>query len=114
MSKLRDNVANIQRNKRFQASVIEVLQDRVAVRVVGNGSIIRGLSFTGQRPIAGQSVIINYSNGIPFVEANSVLAAVDIVSVTSSTPRTMVEQPDPSASVDVHHLDGGQADSTYL
>lgn len=92
MSKLRTDVANIQRNKRFQASVIEVLQNRISVRLVGNGMIIRGLSFTGQCPVAGQSVIVNYSNGVPFIEANSVLATVRPVISGSSTPRVMAEQ----------------------
>jgi len=114
---LRDSIANISRNKRIKAVVIECMEGLCTVRIVGSDRPLRNLQIIGGPVSAGQTVFVDYSSGTPVVQADSKLSdsyiGQNFSSMASALPRQSTgaivdpEVPDPGSA-------GAPADAAYI
>jgi len=66
---VRGKATDLSRERLLPATVIDVVKDRCAVRLSGNGKIMRGLRYSGGPVEVGSQVVVSYSTGSPIVLA---------------------------------------------
>ena len=81
---LRKSVADISKQKRIKAIVVEYVNHLVSVRLSGSTRLLKGLTLVGGPVTRGQLVYVDYSSGTPVVQAGNspVSTARTVISTT--------------------------------
>lgn len=95
MKALRGTVSDVAKHKRIEATVIEVLGNRLIAQLSHNGKKLIGIPFIGGPVRANDIVYINYVSGQPVAECRGEQVdnvAAQPVRITSATARTEFPQ----------------------
>ena len=87
MRNLRKSVADISKNKRIRGVVVEFINGLATVKLAGSKRLLRGLTVVGSSVVAGQSVLVDYSSGIPIVQAGPSSGVSSLSSLASFSGR---------------------------
>lgn len=93
MKSLKDNLAGLSKNKLIRATVLEVLGNRVTVRLVGNGKKLFGIPFVGGPVSVGKVVYVNYGSGSPVAECRGESTSFQASAPSSQRPVVRTEFP---------------------
>lgn len=121
MANLRQDIANVTKNRRFRGAIIDTVNNRVSVKML-SGRVLTGIPFSGSKPAKGDTVYVDYTTGSPVVYGGSANVVSHATPVTPSKKQTLVDADGGGVQAnDAHSLwgiplsgDGPVAGDTYI
>lgn len=111
-SKLRHTIGKLSKSKQIEAIVIDVVGDRISVRLSTNGKVLYGIPFSGGPVSPGKKVFVDYASGQPKAHCPGEATDIPVQSKPSSRPvRTDFPQSEIGGPDGTGYLPGDNSES---
>lgn len=94
MKDLKSAISELNRGKRIRAVVVEYFRGKATVQLSINGKLIKNMPVMGGPVVAGDTVYIDYSSGVPYIQALGIGSTSSTVSRISTTPIISTSSPE--------------------